>query len=67
MNALHRRRLLAQLAVSALPAMALPSWGQAAKPATAGKPKAGGKLAAKLRIVIPANACLLYTSPSPRD
>lgn len=56
MNAMHRRRLLAQLAASALPVVALPSWSQAAKPATAGKPKAGSKLAAKLRIVIPANA-----------
>jgi putative tricarboxylic transport membrane protein len=56
MNAMHRRRLLAQLAASTLPMVALPGWSQTAKPVTAGKPKAGGKLAAKLRIVIPANA-----------
>jgi putative tricarboxylic transport membrane protein len=56
MTSVHRRRVLSGLAATSLSALALPAWSQAAKPATAGKPKAAGKLAAKLRIVIPANA-----------
>lgn len=54
MHHIQRRRLITGLSI-ALSGVALPSWGQSAKPAAAAKPKAGNKLAAKLRIVIPAN------------
>jgi len=54
MHHIQRRRLITGLSI-ALSGVALPSWGQSAKPAAAAKPKAGNKLAGKLRIVIPAN------------
>ena len=54
MHHIQRRHLITGLSI-ALSGVALPSWGQSAKPAAAAKPKAGNKLAAKLRIVIPAN------------
>jgi putative tricarboxylic transport membrane protein len=53
MQPIQRRRLLAGLATT-LSTAALPGWSQTTK-AAAGKPKAGPKLASKLRIVIPAN------------
>ncbi len=54
MTPFPRRRVLTGLA-AALSGSVLPSWGQTAKPAATSKPKPANKLAAKLRIVIPAN------------
>ncbi|HCX81105.1 MAG: twin-arginine translocation pathway signal protein [Curvibacter sp. RIFCSPHIGHO2_12_FULL_63_18] len=55
MTQFQRRRIITGLTAAALSGAVLPAWSQTAKPAAPGKPKAANKLAAKLRIVIPAN------------